>query len=126
MSHLAHYRIGYRVGRVKLVFKLPKSACQQLLPDVVTRGHLAYVEWFTAFTHPDPVHGLYKVTRCQDRSGARLADVVEVRHIRRSCHLYPVTSDVIPREWTSSTVLDRCNSFFVSPFSDAHMYMTLF
>lgn len=119
--------LGYRVGRVRLVFQLPKEACRQLLPDVISPGHLAYVEWFTAFTQPDAVHGMYKVSRCLDRdSGARLASVIEVCKIRRSCHLLPISSNVIPREWSSSNVLDSCNNFWVSPFSDMHIYMTLF
>ncbi|EIW53615.1 uncharacterized protein TRAVEDRAFT_133656 [Trametes versicolor FP-101664 SS1] len=117
---------GYHVAQLRLVFKLPKAACQELFPDVLVPGHLAYVERFTPFTAPDPAHGLYKVTRRRDAAGARLATVVEVRNIRRSCHLLPVTGAVVPREWTSSTVLESSESFWVNPFSDLHMYMTLF
>ncbi|TFK85635.1 hypothetical protein K466DRAFT_601004 [Polyporus arcularius HHB13444] len=78
---------GYRVGRVRLIFKLPKKAYQQLLPDVVAPGHLAYVEWFTAFTQPDRIHDMYKVTRCRGNNEEILASVVEVKKFRRSCHL---------------------------------------
>ncbi|KAI0715825.1 hypothetical protein C8T65DRAFT_543300, partial [Cerioporus squamosus] len=67
---------------------------------------LAYVEWFTAFTHPDPVNGMYKVTRCRDDDNSILASVVEVKNFRRSCYLLPITphGGLIPRDWTSSTV----------------------
>lgn len=121
--------IGYRVGRVRLVFTLPKKTCDEFLPGVIAPGPLAYIEWFTAFTNPDPVHGMYRVTRCRgpEPGRARLASVVPVKNIRRSCHLFPVAprGGIYPRDWTSSTVLDLCDSFWVSPFSDTHMYMTL-
>ncbi|KAL1937051.1 hypothetical protein VTO73DRAFT_15569 [Trametes versicolor] len=68
---------GYHVAQLRLVFKLPKAACEELFPDVLVPGHLAYIERFTPFTAPDPVHGLYKVTRRRDAAGARLATVVE-------------------------------------------------
>lgn len=98
------------------------------MPGVIAAGHLAYVEWFTAFIEPDPVHVLYKVTLCRDRDHARLASMVEVRHFHRSCHLYPIPPSPgdVPREWSSSTVLDLCEHFWVNPFSDLHMYMTFF
>ncbi|RPD72981.1 hypothetical protein L226DRAFT_546761 [Lentinus tigrinus ALCF2SS1-7] len=107
-------------------YRLPPDACQQYFPDSVPPGHLAYIEWYTAFTQPDPVHGMYRISRSRDGNGCLRASVVEVRHIRRSCHLYPVSHGPIDRSWTSSTVLDKCEDFWVSPFSDMHMYMTLF
>ncbi|EIW56974.1 uncharacterized protein TRAVEDRAFT_170977 [Trametes versicolor FP-101664 SS1] len=117
---------GYEVAQLRLVFKLPNVANETLFPGVLAPGHLAYIERFTPMVGPDPVHGLYKVTRQRDGSGARLASVVEVRNIRRSCHLFPVTTGAVPRDWTSSTVLERCDSFWVNSFSDAHMYMSFF
>ena len=98
-----------------------------MFPDVLPPGHLAYVERFTPFAAaPDPVHGLYKVKRRLDADGARLASIVEVRNIRRSCHLLPVYGPVAPREWSSSTVLQHCDTFWLNSFSDIHMYMTSF
>ncbi|KAI0634746.1 hypothetical protein C8Q77DRAFT_1253414 [Trametes polyzona] len=114
---------GYHVAQLRLVFKLPPAASTELFPDVIAPGYLAYVERFTPFTPPSRDHGLYKVSRQRDSAGARLATVVEVRSIRRSCHLFPITGAVIPREWTSSTVLDTCESFWLNSFSDLHMYM---
>ncbi|KAI0372511.1 hypothetical protein BV20DRAFT_1034577 [Pilatotrama ljubarskyi] len=118
---------GYRVGQVRMVFKLPRKSHSRLFPNLEPLKHLAYVEWFTAFTQPDPAHGMYKVSRCiRNRDGARLASVIEVSNIRRSCHLFPQFSTIAPREWSSSSVLDDCATFWVSPFTDRHMYMTLF
>ena len=98
------------------------------MPDVIAPGHLAYVEWYTAFTQPDPVHGLYRVSWSRDTHRALRASIVEVRHFRRSCHLLPIapSSGMVPREWTSSSVLDQCEHFWVNRYSDIHMYMTMF
>ncbi|KAH9910875.1 uncharacterized protein BXZ73DRAFT_93522 [Epithele typhae] len=115
----------YRVGRVRLIFSIPKAANQVLFPRLVPPQHLAYIEWFTAFRDKDPDHGLYRVRRCRNRAGDRLASVIPVADIHRSCHLFPVFGgSVAPRDWTSSTVLDRCDIFYVNIFSDQHMYMT--
>ncbi|TFK79321.1 hypothetical protein K466DRAFT_505729 [Polyporus arcularius HHB13444] len=116
---------GYRVGRIRMLFRLPKRAVRDLFRHTVPPGHLAYVEWFTAFTQPDPVHGLYRVSRCRGDNGERLASVIDIRDIQRSCHLYPVFPPVVPRHWTHSNVLDECDNFYVSPYSDMHMFMTL-
>ncbi|RPD58107.1 hypothetical protein L226DRAFT_467289 [Lentinus tigrinus ALCF2SS1-7] len=120
---------GYHVGRLRLVFSLSDTACKQLIPDVIDPGPLAYVEWFTQFTQPNPIHGLYKVSRERDRQRSLVASVVEVKNIRRSCHLFPAVNrrdGIIPRDWTSSTVLDSCEDFWVNRYSDMHMYMTFF
>ncbi|KAI1790839.1 hypothetical protein LXA43DRAFT_890291 [Ganoderma leucocontextum] len=117
---------GYRVGRVRIIFKLPSTARENHMPNVVLPGHLAYVEWYTAFTQPDRVHKMYKVSRCLNPQGERLAEVIEVRNIRRSCQLLPIFGHVTPRDWTSSSVLDICKDYWINPFSDQHMYMTLF
>ncbi|KAI0673079.1 hypothetical protein C8Q78DRAFT_970055 [Trametes maxima] len=117
--------LGYRVGRVRLIFQLPYKAAKKLFPHTVPPAHLAYIEWFTAFTQPHEHHGLYKVSRCRGRNGERLASVIELRHIRRSCHLLPDFGGPAPRDWSSSNVLDKCDNFWVNPFSDMHMYMTL-
>ncbi|KAI0356053.1 hypothetical protein OH77DRAFT_1503949 [Trametes cingulata] len=115
----------YRIGRLQMVFKLPKKASDALFPMLIAPGHLAYVEWFTAFTQPDNVHGLYRVSRCRGPAGERLASVIEVSKLRRSCHLFPDFGVCAPRNWTSSTVLDQCDNFFLNHYSDQHMYMTL-
>ncbi|KAH9923403.1 uncharacterized protein BXZ73DRAFT_91440 [Epithele typhae] len=97
----------YRVGRLRLVFTIPKAARDFLFPRIMPPQHLAYVEWFTAFTEPDPAHGMYKVLRCRNANGDRLASVIPVTDIYRGCHLLPVFGAVAPRNWTSSTPLAR-------------------
>jgi len=117
---------GYRVGQVRLIFRLPSKQSQDLFPShMMPPGHLAYVEWFTAFPAADANHGLRKILRCV-RNGARLASVIEVKEIERSCHLFPDFGPVAPREWSTHNVLEECMSFWVNPFTDRHAYMTMF
>ncbi|KAI1797995.1 hypothetical protein LXA43DRAFT_875754 [Ganoderma leucocontextum] len=117
---------GYRVARIRLIFALPHSAGQDLFHDVVAPGPLAYVEWYTPFKDRDRIHGMYKISRARNAQNEPLADVIEVRKIRRSCHLIPLYGSAVPRDLTSSVVLDRCKDYWVNPFSDQHMYMILF
>ncbi|EPQ55470.1 hypothetical protein GLOTRDRAFT_24926, partial [Gloeophyllum trabeum ATCC 11539] len=80
----------------------------------------AYVEWFSAFTaEPDRNSGMYRVVR-SIQNGERLASIIPVSQIERSVHLLPKFGPVVPRDWTSSTVLDLAAAFFVNPFLDRH------
>lgn len=96
-----------------------------LLPSTSKQpGYLAYVEWFTPFRQMDPNTKLYQVSRSL-RQGRRLASVIDVEKICRSCHLFPNFGPAVPCEWKSSDVLDRASSFLVNPFVDQNTYMTI-
>ena len=118
--------LGYRVGRLRLVFALPRSVSKELMPDVIAPGPLAYVKWYTPFKEPDRTHGMYKISRTRNARNEVIGDVIEVRNIRRSCHLIPACGSTVPRARTSSNVLDSCDDYWLNAFSDQHMYMCLF
>ncbi|KAG1811639.1 hypothetical protein EV424DRAFT_1473681 [Suillus variegatus] len=117
---------GYRVAQVRVVFTLTNQASNVLFRAGPAQPptHLAYVEWFTPFQQPESHHGLYKVGRLI-RHGERLASIIDISDIRRSIHLIPNFGAAAPREWTSSTVLECCSTFFVNSFSDRHAYLTI-
>ncbi|KAJ6616602.1 hypothetical protein B0H10DRAFT_1799063 [Mycena sp. CBHHK59/15] len=119
---------GYRVGQVRVVFSLPERSLSKLFrPNVHVPKYLAYVEWFTAFkSQPEPNHLMYQISRQKNRQGERLASIIPIDNIRRSVHLFPKFGRVAPREWTSSNVLDKCPTFFVSCFTDRHSYITMY
>ncbi|KAG1894657.1 uncharacterized protein F5891DRAFT_1254799 [Suillus fuscotomentosus] len=116
---------GYRVAQVRIIFMLTSQATAALFrtPGILPT-HFAYVEWFTPFGQPEANHGLYKISRLI-RNGERLASIIDISDIRRSVHLIPKFGPVAPREWTSSTVLELCSTFFVNSFSDRHAYLTI-
>ncbi|KAJ7816576.1 hypothetical protein B0H14DRAFT_3111685 [Mycena olivaceomarginata] len=117
---------GYRVVQIHVIFTLGQHHLRHLfLPGVVPPKHLAYVEWFSPFTTPEPDHLMYKINRSL-KDGERLVSIVPVGNIRRSVHLLPKFGPVAPAAWKSSTVLDQCKTFFVNSMTDRHIYATIF
>ncbi|KAH9000965.1 hypothetical protein EDB86DRAFT_2801599, partial [Lactarius hatsudake] len=115
---------GYHIGRVRIVFSLPERSLPTLFPigNEVPK-HLVYVEWYTSFTeNPEPGSHLFKILPMKDRGGGRVCSIIPLANIRRSVHLIPKFGVVAPQEWTSSTVLDSANVFFVNSFTDGHLY----
>lgn len=115
---------GYRIGRVRVVFRLPENALQSLFQTgSQVPKHLVYVEWYTAFAQePDPDSLLFKIAPLKDREGGRMCSVIPLANIRRSVHLIPKFGAVAPQEWRSSTALDMAKVFFVNSFTDNHLY----
>ncbi|KAJ6557130.1 hypothetical protein B0H10DRAFT_2370751 [Mycena sp. CBHHK59/15] len=119
---------GYRVGQVRVIFSFPEASIPKIFnTGVVVPKYLAYIEWFTAFkTQPEPNHLMYKISRAEDRDGDQMASIISIDNIRRSVHLFPKFGRVAPRKWTSTNVLEKCSTFFVSCFTDRHSYVTLY
>ena len=120
--------LGYSVGRVRVVFSLPQASLQLMFSDNPTAeipAHLAYVEWYTPFANPMAHHGLHKISTMKEPDGGRTCSIVPIAEIRRSVHLFPNFGTHAPAHWTSSSVLDECDTFFVIVFTDCHLYRIL-
>jgi hypothetical protein len=115
---------GYRIGRVRVVFSVPERLHKTLFPiGKEVPKHLVYVEWYTALTQDlDTNSLLFKITPMKDRDGGRVCSIIPLANIRRSIQLIPRFGAVAPQEWTSSTVLDLANVFYVNNFTDNHLY----
>lgn len=115
---------GYHIGRVRVVFSIPEKSCHTLFNNraILIPLHLAYVEWYTPFRHPERHHMLHKVSPRTEPDGGRVCSIIPLANIRRSVHLFPKFGPHAPPEWTSSNVLDCCNTFFVNVFTDRHLY----
>ncbi|KAF9790569.1 hypothetical protein BJ322DRAFT_1000183, partial [Thelephora terrestris] len=109
---------GYHVGQIRVIFTLPAGV------DGVSTEPLAYIEWFSKFTTPDPNHQMFKLNRSLD-GGERVVSIDPVSTIQRSAHLFPKFGPVVPEGWTSNNVLEKCSTFYLNPFTDRHMYFTL-
>ena len=85
--------------------------------------HLTYVEWYTPLQRsPEHNHLLYKVSPRKEADGTHVCSIIPLANIRHSVHLFPKFGAFAPQDWTSSNILDRCNTFFVNDFTDRHMY----
>ena len=88
--------------------------------------HLAYVEWFKAFSSTtEKNHLMYKVTR-EYRGDQWYTSIIPVSKIQRSVHLIPKFGPVANYEWSSSNVLEQCSTFYLNPFTDRHTYITVY
>ncbi|PSR97382.1 hypothetical protein PHLCEN_2v4327 [Hermanssonia centrifuga] len=116
---------GYRIAQIRAIFSIPQREVTRLFPHQDAPRYLVYVEWFSPFRQPEPHHGMYKISRAL-RDGLRLAAVIPLENIRRSIHLYPSFGRQVPQEWNSSNVLELCEKFFANPFTDRHVYGTMF
>lgn len=114
---------GYRIAQLRAIFDL-LPILQDLCPaSASARPHLAYLELFTPFTsRPERYTRLYKVARSY-LGLERRAIVVPLDKIYRSCHLLPDFGKEANKDWTSDSMLETCNTFFLNPFSDIHMYV---
>jgi hypothetical protein len=65
---------------------------------------------------------MYKVSRLM-RDGRRLASIIPVDTLLCSVHLFPQCHPATPREWNSFTVLERCQTFYLNPFSNRDIYL---
>ena len=100
-----------------MVFSLPVNTSSP--PE-----HLAYVEWFSKFSTPESNHQMYRVKH-SIQNGERVASVIPVSSIRRSVHLFPKFGRVVPDDWTSENVLEKCSTFYLNPFVDRNMYFII-
>jgi len=127
--NLINFQLGCRIAQVRAVFQIPSKSIQHIFQDTDASPdppkHLAYVEWFTPFSaRPDANHLMYRVSR-STRHGQRLASIIPVELFLRSVHLIPRFGHTAPREWSSFTVLEQCSSFYVNPFSDRDIFLTI-
>ncbi|KAJ7577335.1 hypothetical protein C8J56DRAFT_1007166 [Mycena floridula] len=110
---------AYRVGRVRLAFSITQAKAAVFyngVPAAKIPKHLAYIEWFSLFpARPEPNHLQYKISR-STLNGGPVASIIDLSRILSSIQLLPKFGPIAPREWTSSNVLDKCNTFFVSSF----------
>lgn len=123
---------GLRVARVRTVFQIPSDLETSAFgADVKPPAHLAVIEWFTPpqLRERDPDHRMYPVTYSVvggRRSKKHEYAIVELNTIRHGCQLLPDFGETVNRTWTSSTVLDDCDRFFVNNWRDHLTYQTIY
>ena len=81
---------------------------------------LAYVTWYSVFKGlPDKTTGMYRV------DPSRSSSIIPLSSIRQTCMLTP-SKHIWEESWTSDTVLDECQSFFVNNLQSKYAYQTIY
>ena len=75
----------------------------------------------SARAEPDQNH-LYNIKPMKDADDTHIASVIPLKNVRRSAHLFPKFGAFTHQDWTSSNVLDLCDTFFVNTFTDRHFF----
>lgn len=120
-----------RVAQVRAIFSLKDEDRQRLFGDdhaASVAKHFAYVEWFTRFSAaPGPHHRLYRVQKSYVTNNGvtfRLAEIIPVQRILCSVQLFPRFGphSVVESTWTAENVLEKCDVFYVNPFTSESTY----
>ena len=112
---------------MRVVFSIPEKVHNiTFSSNTSIPRHLVYIEWYTSFADsPNHNHLLYDISPLQDQDGGQICSVIPLANIHRSIHLFPKFGPSAPQDWTSSNVLDLCDTFFVNSFTDKHLYRLL-
>lgn len=125
--------LGTRIGRVRVIFKLPKMLDTSLgprdLPESWPQGPLAYIEWYSKLpTASKDYHGnMYVVKKAKPSQGDHISGaIIPLNNIRQSCMLMPLLSNEdVPLSWTRNNVLDLSSSFLLNNWLNKYSYQTL-
>lgn len=131
-----HFWTGTRIGRVKVIFTLPRKLSGinyggAPTPSYWPQEPLVYLEWYSPLaSSPDPTHRMYTVKKAApSANGVLQGKIVPVSQIRQSCHLCPQfpagPQGVVPPEWTTDNVLDLATHFHLNNWGSKYAYQTL-
>ncbi|KAJ3710810.1 hypothetical protein C8R42DRAFT_596614 [Lentinula raphanica] len=127
---------GTRIGRVKILFRLPsqlsligshKGPSPTWWPSTV----LAYIEWYSPPTQTlvdQSTHNMACVHKLPLIDGIVPWSIIPLSNIRQSCMLIPRHDRNSSKHtiWTSSNVLDHATHFLVNNWSSLYTYKTLY
>lgn len=110
---------GLRAAQVHVIFALPRRLQTKDLPT-----HFAYIEWFTPFRAPDPIHGLRSLSR-STRRGQPNSEIIPLGQIVRSCHLAPYFGRKVDPHWRGD-VMSRCRNFLYNHWINICTFTTVY
>ncbi|KAJ3730701.1 hypothetical protein C8R42DRAFT_568649 [Lentinula raphanica] len=127
---------GTRIGRVKVLFRLPSQlnligSHKSSVPSWWPPSVLAYIEWYSPPSLSiieQNSHNMTSVHKLPLIEGVVPWSIIPLSNIRQSCMLMPRydknSSD--SSNWTSSNVLDKATHFLVNNWSSIYTYKTLY
>lgn len=122
MLKLVFNYIGCRVGRIKVIFRLPEVT---LLLERNDYSHipLAYIEWYSKLkTNSEKNSGMYKLRQLDPVEGI----IVPLVNIRQGCMLHPDFGAGVESDWKSKNILDECKTFYINNWQSKYTYQTIY
>lgn len=116
--------IGTRIGRIRVIFRLPETLDGVSLPW--PKEPLAYIEWYSPLNSAaEKNHLMYSVKKAMRPDGSPSGIVIPLTSIRQSCMLFPTYGSSMDKTWTTTNVLDKCSSFLLNNWLDLYTYKTV-
>jgi hypothetical protein len=107
------YHPGTRIGRIRVIFTLPRELDGFPVPKTWPTQPLAYIEWYLPLkptAHSST--GMYHIKKFKpETSGLSRCSIISLAAIRQSCMLSPSFGEEVDEFWTSTNVLDVSHSF---------------
>jgi len=122
-----HSYTGTRIGRVRVIFKLPDTVNAgvgwQDAPTYWPKTPLAYVEWYRPLRQqPDATTGMFVIKK----TSTPTYSVIPIASIRQSCMLIPKFDPGWGRlGWKKENVLDLASLFYLNNWQSSYAYQTL-
>ncbi|KAJ8695792.1 hypothetical protein PTI98_005719 [Pleurotus ostreatus] len=124
---------GTKIARVKVIFALPSTISAKgttiSSPAFWPKEPLAYGEWYSPPSGPNPTTLFYQVHPQQRTTGGksfgRLGGIVPLSTIRQSCMLTPKWDAIDDTSFTSDTVLDQDIPLIINNFSTNFAYQSI-
>ena len=109
-----------------VIFTLPESFTE--ISGKATKEPLIYVEWFkTVGNVTESTSNMYEVRKQREAGNSEIVgEVVMLSKVRQSIQLTPVFGQKVNRDWTSETVLDLCENFYINNFGDLRTYQSVY
>jgi hypothetical protein len=123
---VTHYHAGTKIGRVRVIFRLPKVALHKKSVPWSTEP-LAYVEWYTPQQLTDHSHKMYLIKKTEVRAdGLIKGSILPLANIRQTCQLLPKFGlPNVDENWRTDNVLDLCHSFLINNWAGTYAYQTI-
>ena len=111
---------------MRVIFTLPESFTE--INGKATKEPLIYVEWFkTVGNATESTSNMYEVRKQRESGNSEIVgEVVMLSKVRQSIQLIPVFGQKVNRDWTSETVLDLCDNFYINNFGDLCTYQSVY
>ncbi|EUC56746.1 hypothetical protein RSOL_193550 [Rhizoctonia solani AG-3 Rhs1AP] len=125
LNRLTYGMSDHRVGRVRLIFKLP--------PHYNFHDPLVYIQQFDGPSRRDPLvevnmYGIKRKRHTQQYGKRYVEEVIPLAWIRRTCHLIPQfgrAEDTPLVDMSPPDPLELFDNFFINSYFDLHTFQLL-